>query len=562
MRFFNEDILVVNYGIHSLKAVLYHATPKGASILRTESMPIYMIEHEEEEYEHTSDEDGEESISEESPGDHRIRSIQHFLEIYFPDQTNIILVMPMDRIYVRDVTVPVTNPREIQATLPFEAESLLPISIDVSETLGLPVSADGDSTNLISFTAGRRDLLEFATPFNTEKMSLRMITPEASALAGVVGLLDMEYVSGRRIAQLDMGGKSTLLNILDDGKLVYTRRISLGGGDITREIAQLLKLSYETAEAVKLEIADELLGSDASRNLSPVSAPEIKQITKKQLSDIRSFTKDILDEITAEVRRSFVSLGGNPVEVILISGGSSRIPGYPFYLQDSMGIPVESYPLSVGNGESFAPYACAIGAFEQFEKGPKDRLDFLKTSFGRIFHTGGFKLRTVAAPTIVFSLAMVFILASFVVGILRDQNTISEYNKKIAIVAKSIPGIESKGDPVSQAVKICNTRLQSHNFSSEGEKVLEIMEQLTDMTPGADVFPMSFSRIRYSGTEVELHMEMDSLADVAKLQKAYEKNEDFTNLSIQSDQKTNGKVTVRIKMTPVNKSGSEKGRCR
>lgn len=126
---------------------------------------------------------------------------------------------------------------------------------------------------------------------------------------------------------VDIGGGTTSVTLLSDGKVYHSSVIPLGGNHITRDIALGLKLDIDQAEQVKKDFGS-ALGDDVDDmdfvNLGEkqhgrlISKKYMCQIIEARLDEIFTLAKSELDDVISD------SLA--PASIVF-TGGSSRIPG-------------------------------------------------------------------------------------------------------------------------------------------------------------------------------------------------------------------------------------------
>jgi len=128
----------------------------------------------------------------------------------------------------------------------------------------------------------------------------------------------------KTVMVIAMGAQTTDIAILRSGTLVFTRSISAGGEALTRAVSQNLDFNLTQAEEYK----------------------KIYGLQKDKLEGklITAF-KPIMDSITGETKRAIAyyeeKYREEHVESILLSGGTSRLPGMVVYMAESMGVEVQ-----------------------------------------------------------------------------------------------------------------------------------------------------------------------------------------------------------------------------
>lgn len=130
---------------------------------------------------------------------------------------------------------------------------------------------------------------------------------EPSAANNVLGL--------REGAIVDIGGGTTGIAILKDGKVVYTADEATGGTHFSLVVAGSLGLSFEDAEALKIR-------PEEQSRLFPVVRP-------------------VMEKVGSIIQRH---VRGRDVNNITLVGGSSAFPGMAEVIQEYTGIPTRIPP--------------------------------------------------------------------------------------------------------------------------------------------------------------------------------------------------------------------------
>lgn len=138
-------------------------------------------------------------------------------------------------------------------------------------------------------------------------MECTELIDEPAAANNVLGLRDGAIV--------DVGGGTTGIAVLRDGKVVYTADEPTGGTHFTLVIAGSRKISFEEAEALKVNPAEQ-------PRLFPVVRPVMEKVASIVAHHIR----------------------GHPVEAITLVGGTSAFRGMAEVVQSVTGIPTRIPP--------------------------------------------------------------------------------------------------------------------------------------------------------------------------------------------------------------------------
>lgn len=151
-----------------------------------------------------------------------------------------------------------------------------------------------------------------------------ILNPLAS---GDVVLSHTEREAG--VMVIDIGGGTTDIAIFIEGTVWHTAVIAIGGYLVTNDIAYLLNLPYEIAEAVKLEFGHADPRAVQPLEMFPVQPfgeEHISQVKRSDLVDIiNARVSEIFEMVLQEVKRSGYD-GLLPAGVVL-TGGASLLPG-------------------------------------------------------------------------------------------------------------------------------------------------------------------------------------------------------------------------------------------
>jgi type IV pilus assembly protein PilM len=208
-----------------------------------------------------------------------------------------------------------------------------------------------------------------------------------SLARSVVQSYDDVY-SGQTICVVDMGHKTTSINIYRNGKLLMPRQIPVGGEMFTKAISDEFQLSMSEAEVMKVresEIPSTAIGGmtvsdpfgSATQSFQPYNpfttedagavpnpfaeelpsepdaapAPEPEPVSAPTAvavagnSRVYNAFAPVLEEFVAEVRRSidYYRSRGGEVDRIVLAGGASKMRGLAAFLKSSLGLECDNY---------------------------------------------------------------------------------------------------------------------------------------------------------------------------------------------------------------------------
>jgi cell division protein FtsA len=163
-----------------------------------------------------------------------------------------------------------------------------------------------------------------------------ILNPLAS---GDVVLTNTERESG--VMVVDIGGGTTDIAIFIEGTVWHSAVVPIGGHNITNDIAHVLNLPYELAEAVKLEFGHADTRAVQPLEMFPVQPfgeEHISQVKRSDLVDIiNARVGEMFELVLVEVKRS--GYEGLLTAGVVLTGGSSLLPGMKAVANRVMGMP-------------------------------------------------------------------------------------------------------------------------------------------------------------------------------------------------------------------------------
>ncbi len=287
-------------------------------------------------------------------------------------------------VLVRTLEVPRMNPAELKEHMQWEINRNIPFAESTVVSDFKPLADEDPSSSNMDVVMAISPQSAIDTVIACVKKAGRTtaaIDVEPLSIArSVVQSYDDAY-AGQTICVVEMGHKTTSINIYRNGKLLMPRQIPVGGEMFTKAISDEYQISMSEAEVMKLRDADipeaaaGTLGAvgafgtatqdfqaynpfaddaapapnpfaDGPEDVAPVPAPA-PDPTPAPGGDTRLFNAfaPVLEEFVAEVRRSidyYKSRGGD-VDRIVLAGGASKLRGLAPFLKESLGLECDNY---------------------------------------------------------------------------------------------------------------------------------------------------------------------------------------------------------------------------
>lgn len=231
-------------------------------------------------------------------------------------------------VIVKRINVPAASREELEESIRWEAEQY--IQFDINEVnLDFEILQPGDADNPMEvlLVAAKRDLVDDYVNVITEAG----LTPAVVDVAGfAIGnafehnyLVDPEEV----VALVNVGAQVVNISVVAGGVPAFTRDISAGGNQYTSEIQRALSVGYDEAERIKI---------------GEPSGGESKEVVPQEVEEsMRSVTNSLVGEIARSLDFFAATATETRIQRVMLTGGSSRVPGFDAAFQERTGIEVE-----------------------------------------------------------------------------------------------------------------------------------------------------------------------------------------------------------------------------
>jgi type IV pilus assembly protein PilM len=235
------------------------------------------------------------------------------------------IALPESKVFTRVIEVPQLSSRELTSAIKWEAEQYIPLPLDqvnVDFTVLRDSKVTGTNKMEVLLVAAPKALMEkYLTILEMAGLTAIGAETEIIATSRAIG---RSIPNVKNVMVVSLGAQTTDIAILSSGILTFTRSVSAGGEAITRAIAQSIDFNLTQAEEYKRTYGlqkDKLEGK------------------------IVTAAKPIMDTIVNEMKRAIAfyeeKYKDQHVETIMLSGGTSRLPGMVIYLAESINFEVQ-----------------------------------------------------------------------------------------------------------------------------------------------------------------------------------------------------------------------------
>ncbi len=252
-----------------------------------------------------------------------------------------VISFPNSSVFTSVFQLPKMKESELGPAVEYEAKKYVPLAlseVDLSWTTIGDASIPADSLKILLTAVPKQITANYKKVFNLAGLDPEVGEIEALALIrSLIGNVPINCVI------IDIGARSTGLNIIENGFLRLSRNLNIGGDTITDKIAQALNISVFRAEQFKKDfgVSQSAFIPDTIRPILNIIKNEVKQLlTIYESQNIK-------------------------VEKILLVGGGTNMPGILDFFGDlkvkvELGDPLRSVAYSQSLEPVLKRYALSL----------------------------------------------------------------------------------------------------------------------------------------------------------------------------------------------------------
>jgi len=231
-------------------------------------------------------------------------------------------------VMIRKITMPAMTEEQLEEQIQWEAAQYIPFEIaDVNLDFQILNPGDEEGNMEVLLVAAKKEVInDYVTVLRDAGLNPVVIDVDAFAL---LNMYEMNYpiMENEVVALVNIGASLINIVVLQGGRYVFSRDISMGGNLYTEEIQKQLSVSFEEAELLKK-------GGSRGEDTEEVMRKEVDMVIK-----------EVSEQIAGEIARSldFYSAASPeaPINKIWLCGGSCRISGLSEAIAKNQNLPVE-----------------------------------------------------------------------------------------------------------------------------------------------------------------------------------------------------------------------------
>jgi general secretion pathway protein L len=457
---------------------------------------------------------------------------------YDPASTRFVLGLRQDRVSVRHKIFPFSDRLKINRSLPFEMEEDLPFSADSAVFDAKVIRTLGPSAEVLACATPKHRVANILKRFGEVGFEISVLSTEGMALANCYeNWFEAPPVSTAEQPQLEnnglrernvqilisIGHTTTIVNAIEDGRLVGVRSILWGGKLVAEAISRRYEIPYVEALKEMQSKAFILPNRDNASYDQIVFSDTISAQFKDLCRDLKISLLELKSELNATV------------EAVQLTGGCSQVINLQAFMTQMLEAPVNRQSLldkfAVSNFDKSSRIDSVIGvalglAIEGLKKPRNPAIQFLRGEFAKqnthlkqIWETWG--------VTAQFLLA--FYVAFFAYSFLRENISRSLADRTVdtmKIQGQSIAKLPKKLSNESGINKyIREQKNRAHELKTVSSlanmnSALDILKKINDATPAKNAITLNVKKFKLEENQVVIEGFVASPQQVSLLQRA------------------------------------------
>lgn len=290
----------------------------------------------------------------------------------------VVSLVGQSSVLVRTLEVPANTEEELREQMQWEINRNIPFTESniVSDYRPIPNGAHNGNMTVVMAIAPQSAVDTMLACAKKAGKSIGAIDVEPLGIARALKANYGDQFAGKTVCVVEIGHKTSSINIYKDDYLMMPRQVLLGGELFTQEIAREYGTDEVQAEEIKKSKVDlagfsaapapafgmadttqftaynpfaddaapaaDVFGAAAGDEAEPAPAPVVDDSDRGRT--YRAM-QNLLEEIVSEVRRSidYYRSRGDEVDQILLCGGGANLKGLASYMGESLGMPCDTF---------------------------------------------------------------------------------------------------------------------------------------------------------------------------------------------------------------------------
>ncbi len=257
----------------------------------------------------------------------------------------VITGLPPSHTALRFLQFPIKQRKQVEKTFRFELEDNIPFKMEDAIVEHQYWRTKAGSL-VFATIAPKKNVLSHVEFLKRVGLDPDWLTFDGMGLANIYlsQQADIKPEAEITTALVNLGHTKTTIAVFEGARLQFFRTVSWGGNSINQALAVSSAISIEEAEQLKL---------------SSLRLDEEIEAMDPNHQDVALTSMQAISPLVTDLNHTFVSyrnLYQNQIQAVLVTGGTSKIPGLEKFLQRQLNAPVTSFPafqdLSIKEGSA------------------------------------------------------------------------------------------------------------------------------------------------------------------------------------------------------------------
>lgn len=457
---------------------------------------------------------------------------------------------PMEKTLIRNISFPFNEPDKIAAALPAQAEENIPFKLDdvILDFQNLRRERH-DEGKVILAAVTKNSLHSFLE--NLNEADIRPVNMGMESVSLFNSYRYFNTIEENAVIQLDIGNSKTIVNIIKQGHLSYTRSIPKGVSSITNFIAEVTGETIQESNRLFRQLNIDLTSFENNdqrgyyKNLGLTKAK-----FRKIYNHCNEIFQEILDQVIITVKASFTETEDEDFSRIIISGGGSEISGVGSLFSKELSAPVVSHPF-IDDTKDFgfvSQMTVAFGTLLAYIGDRRNNINFLKNEFVADVSSSSKRIYYLAAAFI--TLTLFVLIFNIIFSSILTSKSNEQYEKILQDRFKTYFRAKADNrDIIQEATAILKKEKKEFDSLSviitENHSVLDLLKDITEAFPDDKSF--SLKNIVINKSIVRLDASIGSSSSIDEFKNRLEKTGKFDSVS--RNIKTSSRSTVNFSLT-------------
>lgn len=450
-----------------------------------------------------------------------LSAISRIAQTYDPHHCKFVMSVSQDRVSIRQKLFPFREKIKILKSLPFELEDEIPFDQDKAIFDAKILKHRGQSSEVLACATPNKYIEELIELANEGGLDPDVISTDGFALSNLFTnwwSAPPEAESLQETTHADLylhiGHSKSILMVIQNGNLLETRSIQMGGLEIVKAIQKTYEISF--AEGLKglQEKGFVLTKNDGA--------------TKDQITFSNAIIK-ALNPLISEIKKTLVEIGsetGLTIQSVHLMGGVSHLVNIAPYMTQKLGIvctPLNHLTSGIKvyaeqTNELLKDSAIAIGlAIEGLKKPKNPAVNFRRGTFAKVGSNATAFWTKWKKPVQYISAALVLFMVYSYTREMVAVSLVDKATEALSDVAKSpsigLKGPQARPAAIEKFIREKKKEINDHQKLAELQVInspLEIINKITNVLPQRKTLPVDIRQFSVRSEFVVIQGEVSS----------------------------------------------------